>query len=48
MSCNNYLPYGRYQKILPYDMHEDKFAEFQCIRIEKPENILCVVDNISN
>lgn len=41
--ANNYLPYGRYQKILPYDMHEDKVAEVQCNRKEKPENIWTVV-----
>ena len=44
MCCNNYLPYGRYQKILPFDMHEDKVAEVQCNRIEKPENIWSVID----
>ena len=44
MCCNNYLPYGRYQKILPFDMHEDKVSEVQCNRIEKPENIWSVID----
>ena len=44
MCCNNYLPYGRYQKILPFDMKEDKVSEVQCNRIEKPENIWSVID----
>ena len=30
---------GKFQKILPYDINEDKVAEVQCNRIEKPENI---------
>lgn len=41
--ANNYLPYGRYQKILPYDMKEDKVAEVQCNRLEQLENIWNVV-----
>ena len=44
MCCNNYLPYGRYQKILPFDMHEDKVSEVQCNRIEQPQNIWSVID----
>ena len=44
--ANNYLPFGRYQKILPYDMKEDNVAEVQCNRIEKPENIWSVIDYI--
>ena len=42
--ANNYLPYGRYQKILPYDMKEDKISEVQCNRVERTENIWSVVD----
>lgn len=44
MCANNYLPYGRYQKILPFDMKEDKIAEVQCNRVERTENIWSVVD----
>ena len=29
-------------------MHEDKVSEVQCNRIEKPENIWSVIDNIIN
>jgi hypothetical protein len=46
MCANNYLPYGRYQKILPFDMKEDKVSEVQCNRIEQVENIWSIVDNI--
>ena len=42
--ANNYLPYGRYQKILPYDMKEDKVSEVQCNRVERTDNIWSVVD----
>jgi hypothetical protein len=48
MCCNNYLPYGRYQKILPFDMKEDKVAEVQCNRIEQVENIWSVFDRNIN
>ena len=44
MCANNYLPYGRYQKILPFDMKEDKVSEVQCNRVERTENIWSVVD----
>jgi len=44
--ADHYLPYGRYQKILPFDMKEDKISEVQCNRIEKIENIWSVVDSI--
>ena len=44
MCANNYLPYGRYQKILPAKMKEDKVSEVQCNRVERPENIWEVVD----
>ncbi len=44
MCANNYLPYGRYQKILPFDMKEDKVSEVQCNRVERTENIWSVID----